>query len=96
MVIDLKGKYIYPAFIDLYSDYGITKPATLTSSSSYPQTENARKGAYSWNQSITPEFNSYTHFIIDTAQANVLRKNGFAAVLAHNTDGIIRGQVQLF
>ncbi|MBK7108107.1 MAG: amidohydrolase family protein [Bacteroidetes bacterium] len=91
VVIDLKGKYIYPAFIDLYSDYGITKPATLTSSSSYPQTENARKGAYSWNQSITPEFNSYTHFIIDTAQANVLRKNGFAAVLAHNTDGIIRG-----
>ena len=26
VVIDCKGKYIYPAFIDLFSDYGITGP----------------------------------------------------------------------
>ena len=27
MVIDCKGKYIYPSFIDLFSDYGITAAA---------------------------------------------------------------------
>src|ERR1700688_1512344 len=26
VVIDCKGKYIYPSFIDIYSDYGITVP----------------------------------------------------------------------
>lgn len=90
VVIDVKGKYIYPAFIDLYSDYGITKPAALTSTSN-PQMENARKGAYNWNQAVTPEYNSYANFVTDTAKANALRKNGFGIVLSHNTDGIIRG-----
>ena len=27
VIIDLKGKYIYPSFIDLYSDYGISVSA---------------------------------------------------------------------
>src|SRR6478735_1924217 len=26
VVIDCKGKYIYPSFIDVFSDYGITSP----------------------------------------------------------------------
>src|SRR5690606_10479384 len=26
LIIDLKGKYIYPSFIDIYSDFGIEKP----------------------------------------------------------------------
>lgn len=90
LVIDVKGKYIYPAFIDLYSNYGITKPATLKGVGN-PQTENARKGAYHWNQAITPEYNSYEHFVLDTAAAADMRRNGFAVVLSHNTDGIIRG-----
>lgn len=26
VVIDLKGKYIYPSFIDMYSEFGVEKP----------------------------------------------------------------------
>ena len=26
VVINCKGKYIYPSFIDIYSDYGVTAP----------------------------------------------------------------------
>ena len=30
VVIDCKGKFIYPAFIDIYSDYGIATPGNKT------------------------------------------------------------------
>lgn len=90
VVIDLKGKYIYPAFIDLYSDYGISNPEKITSTQN-PQIENARKGAYNWNQAVTPEFNAYEYFKTDTSKTKALRANGFGMVLAHNPDGIFRG-----
>src|ERR1700755_1746259 len=55
VVIDCSGKFIYPSFIDVFSDYGMPAgerqqrtfdfraPAQLTSST---------KGAYNWNQAV--------------------------------------------
>src|SRR4051812_26954738 len=51
IIYDLKGKTIYPSFIDIFTDYGlpeIKKPAPSDS----PQMQSAIKGAYDWNQAI--------------------------------------------
>ena len=55
--IDCKGKYIYPSFIDLFSDYGITVAEQPKRSRSYYQAQfvSDTKGAYGWNQAIRPE-----------------------------------------
>ena len=78
--IDMDGKYIYPSFIDLYSDYSID--------SNYQRADN---GAYYWNKSIRPEYNSIEHIKKDKKEAKRLRSLGFGAVVAHNDDGIARG-----
>jgi imidazolonepropionase-like amidohydrolase len=94
MVTDCKGKYIYPSFIDLYSDYGMPaiskgprefnygRPAQLTSN---------QKGAYGWNQAIRSDISAASLFSVDEAKAKNLREMGFGTVLTHQMDGIARG-----
>lgn len=93
VVIDAKGKYIYPSFIDIYSDYGVpTLQRTGTFSFGGPQQlESNKKGAFGWNQAIKPEVNAYELFSADDNKANALRNIGFGAVLTHQKDGISRG-----
>lgn len=93
VVIDCKDKFIYPSFIDIYSDYGMPQvqrptgggfggPAQLTSN---------QKGAYGWNQAIKTDVNAYKLFSVDDAKAKTLREAGFGTVLTHQRDGIARG-----
>jgi imidazolonepropionase-like amidohydrolase len=93
VLIDLKGKYIYPSLIDLDSDYGMPevkrdRPALgrLT-----PQLESNKKGAYGWNRAIQPENDASTLFALEATKAAELRKIGFGTVLSHAHDGIVRG-----
>ena len=94
VVIDCKGKYIYPSFIDLYSDYGISVPQRSTSRynpySGYQLTSNT-KGAFGWNQAIKPEVNASELFDANDKDAKPLRDAGFGTVLTHQKDGIARG-----
>src|SRR5687768_6274222 len=58
LVIDCKGKYIYPSFIDIYSDYGVTVPQRQGPAFTFgapAQLTSNTKGAYGWNQAIRPE-----------------------------------------
>ncbi len=87
--IDLKGKYIYPSFIDLYSQYGIEEAQRKRSNEI--QIESNKDGAYAWNEAIKPEVNAETMFTVSSKKAEDLRKYGFGAVLTHQQDGIIRG-----
>ena len=94
MVVDCKGKYIYPSFIDMYSDYGMpvierqqrsfnwNAPAQLTSN---------QKGAYGWNQAIKADVDAVKLFAADETKARSLRDAGFGTVLTHQKDGIARG-----
>ncbi len=98
VVIDCSGKFIYPAFIDLYSDYGITAAnatqQNFTSAAAFFRTQqitSATKGAYGWNQAIKPETEAYRIFTADEAKAKALRDIGFGSVLTHQKDGIARG-----
>ena len=91
--IDCKGKYIYPSFIDLISDYGITVAEQPKRTRSYYQAQfvSDTKGAYGWNQAIRPETDASKIFTADETKAKDLRSMGFGVVLSHLQDGIARG-----
>lgn len=94
VVIDCKGKFIYPSFIDVYADYGMpalqraqggfnfNAPAQLTSN---------QKGAFGWNQAIRTDVNAAHLFVTDENKGKILRESGFGSVLSHQRDGIARG-----
>lgn len=102
VVIDCAGKYIYPSFIDLYTDYGIPTPegqggrgrAAASPADFFrqpAQIESATKGAYNWNQAVHPETDASKLFNVDDAKAKPFRDLGFGTVLSHVRDGIARG-----
>jgi imidazolonepropionase-like amidohydrolase len=94
VIIDCKGKYIYPSFIDLYSDYGMPPPEKNAFRrnffTGYQFTSNT-KGAFGWNQAIKPEVNASALFDVNDKDAKPLRDAGFGSVLTHQQDGIARG-----
>lgn len=94
VVIDCTGKFIYPSFIDLYSDYGVPVPVRQARGFDFfaaPQFNSNTKGAYGWNQAIKTEVNAANIFVADEAKAKSLRDIGFGVVLTHQKDGIARG-----
>lgn len=93
IIIDCKGKFIYPSFIDIYADYGIAIPARPQGGGFFgPQQINSnQKGAYGWNQAIRSDVDGSKLFTVDDAKAKPLRELGFGAVLTHQKDGIARG-----
>lgn len=93
-VIDCSGKYIYPSFIDMYSDYGMPAVTPATGRFSFntpPQLNSNQKGAYGWNQALHTENESYKIFTAAETKAKSLRDIGFGTVLTHQKDGIARG-----
>ncbi len=94
VVIDSKGKFIYPSFIDIYSDYGTPAPQPRQGGYSYSsraQLTTNTKGAYGWNAAIKPETDASKLFAEDEKTAKSLRDAGFGTVLTHVKDGIARG-----
>ncbi len=90
-VVDLKGKFIYPSFIDAYSDYGIAKPKQEQVNWQRLEYVSRKIGAYNWNAAIKPEMNGAEQFAAMPKDAKELRELGFGAVLTHHADGIARG-----
>ena len=90
VVYDLKGKFIYPSFIDLYSDYGLSA-IKFSKRERGPQLESDYKGAYGWNQAIRSDVASYKLFLHNVEKADELKKLGFGAVLSNPKDGVVRG-----
>lgn len=100
VIIDCKDKYIYPSFIDIYTDYGIATPtrdgaggrgAGGFNFNAPAQITSNTKGAYGWNQAIKPETDASKVFAVDEAKAKALRESCFGTVLTHVKDGIARG-----
>ena len=94
VVVDCKEKYIYPSFIDIYSDYGVATPQRNAGGFNFnapAQLGSNTKGAYNWNQAIKPETDASKLFAADDSKAKPLREIGFGTVLTHVKDGIARG-----
>ena len=94
--IDCKGKYIYPSFIDIYSDYGTPQRPPGTGGGGFnfnqaPQLETAVKGPFGWNQALKSDVDVYKVFSVNDATAKPLREAGFGSVLTHVKDGVARG-----
>jgi len=90
IIIDMKGKFIYPSFIDIYGAYGLKKPKKEKNEPG-PQFISNKNGAYAWNQSIRSEIEADKEFISNSTDAESLRKLGFGAISSHVQDGICRG-----
>ncbi|MHB9030053.1 MAG: amidohydrolase family protein, partial [Candidatus Latescibacterota bacterium] len=84
VVRDLAGKTVYPAFIDLYTHYGM--PESPSGS-----TGDSEAGALHWNDNVCPEIQATALFRPDGKAADTLRKSGFAAAVAHPRRGLVRG-----
>ncbi|NTS40485.1 amidohydrolase family protein [Flavisolibacter sp. BT320] len=92
--INAKGKYIYPSFVDIYSDYGTPAPQPRQGGFDFfarAQLTTNTKGAYGWNQAIRPEVETFKVFSADETKAKGFRDIGFGTVLTHVKDGIARG-----
>lgn len=97
VVRDLKGKFVYPSFIDLYSTYGVEAPANTTARD--PRSALTRQqvfesridGPYYWNDAIKPYADANQTFHVNAAAATELKKLGFGAVLTQKHDGIMQG-----
>jgi imidazolonepropionase-like amidohydrolase len=76
VVVDLKGKYIYPSLIDLDSDYGLpeVRRERAAGGRQTPQIESNKKGAFGWNQAVQPETDASLLFTPDAKKAEDLRK----------------------
>lgn len=96
VVVDCKGKYIYPSFVDIFSSYGQAEiKRTGGSWNAAPQFLSNTKGAYGWNQAIRSEINAVDLFAVDEAKAATLREAGFGTVVSQPTDGVARGTATL-
>jgi imidazolonepropionase-like amidohydrolase len=96
VVINCTGKYIYPSFIDAYSDYGVATPQREARAGGFnfrapSQIESDQKGAFGWNQAIHTDVDAIRLFAVDAAKAKVLRSQGFGSVFVLQKDGIARG-----
>lgn len=91
--IDCNGKYIYPSFIDIYSDYGtpaVPRP-TGRGFGGPAQMNNEAKYAAGWNAAIKAENEAAKVFQVNETRAKDYRNNGFGVVNTHVADGIVRG-----
>ncbi len=92
-ILDLTGKFVYPAFIEPFSEYGIEKePRGTPDRGAGPFYEGRRVGADSWNDAVRPEINWVTEFKPDTEEAMDFIKSGYAIVQSCRLDGIFRGR----
>lgn len=89
--IDMSGKTIVPAFIELNSEIGLPKPKSAEWNPR-PQLESKKDGAYYWNESVHPEIKASDAYKIDAKANETLIKSGFGFALTHTHDGISRGE----
>lgn len=93
-VEDLSGAHIYPSFIEMESDWGMTG-ATERERNRGPQEVSDKKGAFGWNEAVRPEVTAAELFDPTSSSAEQDREGmlraGFGAAVVHQADGVVRG-----
>ena len=90
-VLDMQGKWIYPSFIEPYSDYGLEPTKVNNNWWENEQMESNIKGAYGWNQAIHSDYDAAMEIKNNPSDAKAMRALGYGTVLSHRMDGIVRG-----
>ena len=92
VTFDLKGRYIYPGLIDMYTTYGLPEVKKETLSTRSPQYESEREeGSFGWNDAIHSDFKAIHVLSISEENAGKFRKQGISSALSFLPDGIVRG-----
>jgi imidazolonepropionase-like amidohydrolase len=92
IILDYYGSNIYPSFVETFTNFGVSEPrAEGSPQKEQPQLNTKRKGAFSWNEALRPDFESYKNYNKDDKMAEEYRSIGFGTVLGHRMDGIARG-----
>lgn len=94
IIYNLNGKYIYPSFIDLYSNYGMPKVAKRKPTPK-PEFVSKNNGSLYWNDAIHPQEEALKQFKADSKAAKKIYELGFGTVLTHQFNGIMRGTAVL-
>lgn len=89
-IVDLSGKYIYPAIVEPYTNYGVPA-ASKKKNGNGPQYESERKGPYGWNDAIQSTYHAVSEFAPNDDSADELRKLGVGTVNAFRANGLMRG-----
>lgn len=106
IIYDLKGKTVYPSFIDIYAgNYGIKTQAGAPDSNPFSALMNIQQPgrqmgsvataepriADYWNDGINASYNVSEEFIPDSKTAGEFRQAGFGSVVTFKADGLARG-----
>ncbi len=88
--VDLNGGYIYPGFIDAYTEYGVP---TLERQQSNSREENLFSSGFASNanDAVKADFRASTVFRPDEEVRERFRGLGFSTVLSLRADGVARG-----
>ncbi len=86
VIHDLQGKTIYPGFIDLYSNVGVTESVGGQKNSKEV------KGVGFWNSNITPEIDVVDQLVVDKLQTKKLRDLGFTTAISFPKGITFQGQ----
>lgn len=91
--IDASSYYIYPGFIDPYTQYGLPKEKKEAQARGRgtPVYQNERKGGNATNGAIHAEQQWVSQFAPDRKEAENWHKLGFTTVQSARLDGIFRG-----
>ncbi len=91
--VELKGRYVYPGLVDLYSNYGMPeqKPSSRSRYRGPELLDSTSTTASNAAESIRSHVNAVELFTNDDKQAAEYRKLGFTTVVSFNPDGIARG-----
>lgn len=97
-VVDVGGKWIYPGFVDPYTEYGLPREKEERQGGGFfsrrtpPQYEGDRTGARAWNEAIHAERAWIDAFEPDAKAAEPLLERGVTTVQSVRKDGIFRGR----
>jgi imidazolonepropionase-like amidohydrolase len=92
-VVSLRGKTVYPGFVDPYTEYGLAKPKPpRRDRETAPVYDAERIGCNAWNEAIHAERNCIDGFKPDRDAAEEFTRLGFTTVQSVVKDGIFRGR----
>ena len=90
IVIDKKGKYVYPSFIETTSSMFIKEAKRLSYSTRSAMYGPTREGFY-WNDHILSDYRAHLDYEYDANKAKELRASGYGVVNTHRANGIHSG-----
>ncbi|MEN3046509.1 MAG: amidohydrolase family protein [Candidatus Hydrothermales bacterium] len=99
-IIDLKGKWIYPGFIEPYFVYKKETRDKGTQAVSYhpgsSKDEKIEAGTYYWNKNVNPHLDMADFYSPDEKLIKSYISNGFTLILLVPEKGIFKGKSALF